>query len=482
VRLGVLGRVVNSGLVTLTAVSAICWSATAPAIATRTSPAAAVPSASSPATHPAVTLAAYPRHVRSGHPVQLNGRVIDPLARRLVYLYASPYPYPVASIVATAVARADGSFSFRVQPDRNTRYRVILAGTPARALVQVSVADAVQIKLDALPLARAKVTIVARHPRDLHWGGALVRWSFALGSRGRFFAEPATRTRESRPGLTVLSTSVALPTGGFRFRACFEASGAGALLDPGRPPDCAGRGYSGNGTVPAGFPSPRAVAVAASYLAGRAGRTAFAVVDSQGRLSGVHVHWTFPTASVVKAMLLVAYLRRIDAQGQHYVDGYSNSILYPMIHVSDNNAATTVWSIVGDASLYRLARRAGMTDFSVVGSWGSALLSAADQARYFFEMDSLIPREFRGYARRLLSTIAANQSWAIPAVARPHHYAVFFKNGVEPTALGELVHQVARLERPDHSFAMAVMTDGDPSMGYGIDTIQGVANALVNAP
>ena len=29
---------------------------------------------------------------------------------------------------------------------------------------------------------------------------------------------------------------------------------------------------------------------------------------------------------------------------------------------------------------------------------------------------------------------------------------------------------------------MAVMTDGDPSMGYGIDTIQGVANALVNAP
>lgn len=474
----VLGNGANSRLVTLVAVSVICCSATA----TATSPAATVPSASSPATQPAVALAAYPRHVRSGHPVQLNGRVIDSLGRRLVSLYASPYPYPVASIVATVVARADGSFSFRVQPDRNTRYRVILAGTPARALVQVSVADAVQIKLDALPLGRAKVTIVVGHPRDLRWGGARVRWSFALGSRRRFFAEPATRTRESRPGLTVLSTSVALPAGGFRFRACFETSGAGALLDPGRPPDCSGRGYSGNGMLPAGFPSPRAVAVAASYLAGRAGRTAFAVVDSQGRLSGVHVHWTFPTASVVKAMLLVAYLRRIDAQGQRYVDGYSNSILYPMIHVSDNNAATTVWSIVGDGRLYRLARRAGMTDFSVVGSWGSALLSAADQARYFFEMDSLIPREFRGYARKLLSTIVANQSWAIPAVARPHHYAVFFKNGVEPTALGELVHQVARLERPDHSFAMAVMTDGDPSMGYGIDTIQGVANALLNAP
>jgi hypothetical protein len=181
-------------------------------------------------------------------------------------------------------------------------------------------------------------------------------------------------------------------------------------------------------------------------------------------------------------MLLVAYLRRLDAHGQHYVDGYSDSILYPMIHISDNNAASTVWSIVGNGRLYALAQRAAMTDFSIAGSWGSALLSPADQTRYFFEMESLIPPEFRDYARHLLSTIAASQSWAIPAVARPHHYAVFFKDGSEPTALGQLVHQVARLERPDHSFAMAVMTDGDPSMSYGIGTIQGVASALVNAP
>jgi hypothetical protein len=468
--------------VALTAVSAICGFASATAIATSTSPEAAAQPASSPATQPVVVLAADPPHVRGGHPVQLDGRVIDPLGRRLVYLFASRYPYPRATMVATVAANSDGSFSFRVVPDRNTRYRVILAGTQAAALVQVSVADPLQVKVDPLPLGRAKVTIALEQPRDLRWGGARVHWSFALGSHGRFVAAPTTRTRELRPGLTVLSTSVALPAGGFRFRACFDVSGAGALLDPGRPPGCSGRGYSGYGTLPVGFPSPRAVAVAASYLARRAGRTAFAVIDSQGRLSGVHVHWTFPTASVVKAMLLVAYLRRLDAQGQHYVDAYSNSILYPMIHVSDNNAATAVWSIVGDGRLYSLAQLAGMTDFSVVGSWGSALLSPADQARYFFEMDSLIPREFRGYARNLLSTIVASQSWSIPAVARPHHYAVFFKNGAEPTALGQLVHQVARLERSDRSFAIAVMTDGNPSMSYGIGTIAGVATVLVNGP
>jgi hypothetical protein len=58
---------------------------------------------------------------------------------------------------------------------------------------------------------------------------------------------------------------------------------------------------------------------------------------------------------------------------------------------------------------------------------------------------------------------------------------VYFKGGWRGTALGRLVHQVARLDRPDHSFAMAVMTDGDPSMEYGIATIEGLTNALMNA-
>ncbi len=76
-------------------------------------------------------------------------------------------------------------------------------------------------------------------------------------------------------------------------------------------------------------------------------------------MSGVHEHWTFVSASVVKAMLLVAYLRRLDAMGRHSVDSYSNSFLYPMIHVSDNSAATQTWSIVGDGALYRSPTRRG---------------------------------------------------------------------------------------------------------------------------
>ena len=38
---------------------------------------------------------------------------------------------------------------------------------------------------------------------------------------------------------------------------------------------------------------------------------------------------------------------------------------------------------------------------------------------------------------------------------------------------------VARIEGHGRTFALAVMTDGDPSMTYGEGTIQGVAAALL---
>jgi hypothetical protein len=428
---------------------------------------------------PAIAIRALPGQIASGERVTLSGRIAGAPAGSTVQLLASPYPFLLTRPAGTTPTAADGSFSFIATPDRDTRYRVVLAGSISSATVSVGVTGQTVTKVSALPLGQAGITIVVIHPRDLRWGGAKVKWWFAIGRHGAFRAAVPTRTKRLSPYAIMLHTTITLPAGPFRFRACFHARGDHALLNARRPPGCTGRGYHGGGSLPDGYPGPAAVANAAGYLSGRAGRTAFAVVDTEGRLSGVHVHWTFNTASVVKAMLLVAYLRRLHAMGQHYVDSYSNSFLYPMIHISDNNAATQCWSIVGDSGLYSVAGLAGMTDFSVSGSWGTAQLSPADQAGYFFEMDSLIPREFVGYARFLLSTIDPSQSWGIPVVARPLGYQTFFKDGSEPTGLGQLVHQVDRLEGHHRTFAIAVMTDGDPSMQYGIDTIQGVAAALL---
>ncbi len=428
---------------------------------------------------PGVTLHASPSQALGGHKVLLSGRLLSAPAGSELRLYQSPYPYRVPRLARTTVTSADGSFSFTVFPDRDTRYSVLEPGTSTDAHVNVGVIGFVVTKVKALPLGQARVTLLVFHPRDLPWNGVRVHWSFASGFGGPLRLGIVTRTRRLSRYVTILRATVSLPAGHFRWRACFHARGDQALLSPRRPPGCTGRGYHGGGHLPVGFPSPGQIAGAASYLAGRAGRTAFAVVDSEERMSGRHMHWTFVSASVVKAMLLVAYLRRLDAMGQHNVDSFSNSFLYPMINVSDNSAATQTWSIVGDSGLYSVAHAAGMTDFSIVGIWANAQISAADQAEFFFEMDSLIPREFVGYARYLLSTIAGYESWGIPAVARGRGYTVFFKGGWRGTGLGQLVHQVARLEGHRRTFSIAVMTDGDPSMGYGIDTIQGVTAKLL---
>jgi hypothetical protein len=251
-----------------------------------------------------------------------------------------------------------------------------------------------------------------------------------------------------------------------------------AVLASGQVPTARALEFQGEGRgIPvAPFPSAAAIASAKRFLGSRSGRTAFAVVDSVGRLDGLHVHEHFQTASVVKVMMLVAYLQMVDADHRG-LTGADTSLLEPMIHISDNNAASAVLAIVGGGALKRVAREAGMADYAPrIGWWAFTQTSAADQARFFFALERLIPPRFYGYARWLLSSIEPSQSWGIPPVARPR-WQVFFKTGALPEE--GLFNEVGRLERGGVTFTIAVFTTGDPSMAYGEQTIQGVASALL---
>jgi hypothetical protein len=355
------------------------------------------------------------------------------------------------------------------------------APAPAAARERVSA------KVRYLPLGHARLSIVSRHPSNLHWGGRSVYWYRGAGAGGRLRRVAVGRTRDVRPGVTRISLTIALPAAGpFRYAACFSAPRQNAL-GLGRSHGPCGRHrfrgpadspYRGTGDAPAGFPWRAAVAAAGRYLDRRDGSTAFATVDSEGRISGRHLHRSFASASVVKAMLLVAYLRMLAAEHRR-LDDSSRALLAPMIQLSDNDAATAVFSLVGENRVWALARHIGMTDFSLYGYWSSAKISAVDQARFFFKLESSIPRRFRHYARHLLSHIVGYESWGIPAVARPRGWDVFFKGGWRGTDRGQLVHQVAWLQRPGLRLAVAVLTDGDPTMGYGIETIEGVTARLL---
>jgi hypothetical protein len=227
---------------------------------------------------------------------------------------------------------------------------------------------------------------------------------------------------------------------------------------------------------PPAYPSRAAIASAVRYLDARAGRTSLAVVDSRGRLSGVHLREHFQSASIVKVMFLTAFLQRLNADHAG-VSALDHSLLYPMIHESNNDAASAVLDRVGLGAVARVAREAGMQDYAPgIGWWAYTQTSAADQARFFVAIERLIPHRFWPYARGLLAGIEPEQSWGIPEVARPR-WQVFFKTGALPSE--GLFHEAARLERHGVTFTAAVFTTGDPSMAYGEETIRGVGARLL---
>jgi beta-lactamase class A len=243
-------------------------------------------------------------------------------------------------------------------------------------------------------------------------------------------------------------------------------------------PSAASLAYQGeaSGTPLAAYPSAAAIAAAVSYLDGRAGRTSLAVLDSSGRLSGTRLDERFQSASVVKVMFLTAFLQRLAADHRG-LSASDESLLYPMIHESNNDDASAVLGRVGAAAVARVAREAGMRDYAPgVGWWAYTQTSAADQARFFISIERLIPHQFWAYARGLMAGIEAEQSWGVPEVARPS-WQVFFKTGALPSE--GLFNETARLERPGITFTVSVFSTGDPSQAYGEETMRGVAERLL---
>jgi beta-lactamase class A len=219
------------------------------------------------------------------------------------------------------------------------------------------------------------------------------------------------------------------------------------------------------------------VAAARAYAAGRQGEVAFAVRTR-------HRHWsyradaTYRSASVVKAMLLVAYLRRADVRGRALRAG-ERALLDPMIRRSDNRAADAVMRRVGTGRLAALGRRAGMRHFAPYPVyWGGSTITAADQARLFLRIDRLVPRRHRAYAMGLLRTVIPGQRWGI-AAAVPHGWTIAFKGGWGRGQTRQVDHQAALLTRDRERVAVAILTADNPSNGYGFASIEGVAERLL---
>ena len=220
------------------------------------------------------------------------------------------------------------------------------------------------------------------------------------------------------------------------------------------------------------------VAAAQAFAESRRGQVSFAVVDESGRLHGSHVSRVHNSASVVKVMFLIAYLRRPEVRDED-LTAAELDLLGPMIRRSDNQRATEVYERLGEGPLRELARDAGMRHFTTQPTWGLSTITAGEQARFFFDLERYIPRRHRDYAIHLLTRIVPSQRWGISPVA-PAGWTLHFKGGWSGRPHWR-VNQVMLLRRAERRLAVAVLTREQPSKEYGEASIEGVARRLLRA-
>jgi beta-lactamase class A len=218
------------------------------------------------------------------------------------------------------------------------------------------------------------------------------------------------------------------------------------------------------------------VRAAVAYAATRSGEVSFAV-RSEHRAWGRRPSHTVPSASVLKAMLLVAYLddprvryRRLGAADHRLID--------PMIQRSDNSAASQVLAFVGSSGVYGVARRAGMLNFGLDPViWGRSRIDAGDQARFLLHIDAQVAPRHRASAMHLLATVTASQRWGIGRLRLPG-WQLYFKGGWG-SGSGAVEHQVVLLRHGAIRLALAVLITASPSHAYAKETLRRVFAALL---
>lgn len=218
------------------------------------------------------------------------------------------------------------------------------------------------------------------------------------------------------------------------------------------------------------------VRAAIAYAATREGTVRLSVRAAH-RAWGWRETWGVPSASVVKAMLLVAYLD--DPRVRDRPLGPADlALLSPMVRWSDNAAASAVLGFVGPGAVRALAHRAGMRRFALDPVvWGRSRIDADDQTRFFRWIDRRVVPRHRPTAMHLLASVVPDQRWGIGEL-RLRGWRRYFKGGWG-SGTGLVEHQVALLRRGRQRVAVAVLTSGSPGHEYAKETLRGVFARLL---
>ncbi|WP_411110547.1 serine hydrolase [Streptomyces sp. c-19] len=191
---------------------------------------------------------------------------------------------------------------------------------------------------------------------------------------------------------------------------------------------------------------------------------------------------SYDSASVVKVTVLATLLW--DAKKTNrYLTTRESSLATAMITKSDNAATTSLWNQLGVTKVKGFLAAAGMTR-TVPGSggyWGLTQINVTDEQRLLSLItarNSVLSDNSRAYILKLMGSVVTSQKWGTPAGA-PSTVSVHVKNGwLQRATRGWRVHSIGTFKGGGHDYTITVLTDGNSSMSYGVNTIQAVAKVI----
>jgi len=215
-------------------------------------------------------------------------------------------------------------------------------------------------------------------------------------------------------------------------------------------------------------------------LKGRKSYAAIAVYDRKKKLT---CQWRqkrhFDSASIMKVTILSAFLRKHGGK----ITKSQRALAWKMITRSDNDAATALWNKTGRTSMRRFLRAAGMsaTTLDPAGHWGLTRVTANNELKLLGLLtrdNSVIGPKSRRYVLYLMNHVIKSQRWGTPA-GTPKHVTVHVKNGWLPRSThGWRIHSLGTFNGSGHDYTMAILSHDNPSMSYGVTTVERAARVV----